>query len=62
MHFRTLSLQCKESKEVIDLTKQVSFFHGKIGSGKSSIARLINFALGGNLEKTSAIQSEAISV
>jgi len=62
IHFKTLSLQCKESKEVIDLTQQVSFFHGKIGSGKSSIARLISFSLGGGLEKTSAIQSEAISV
>lgn len=62
IHFKTLSLQCKESKEVIDLTQQVSFFHGKIGSGKSSIARLISFSLGGSLEKTSAIQSEATSV
>jgi hypothetical protein len=62
IHFKTLSLQCKQIKEVLDLTQQVTFFHGKIGSGKSSIARLINFALGGSLEKTSAIQAEAVSV
>jgi predicted ATPase len=37
IHFKTLSLQCKQSNEVIDLTSQVSFFHGKVGSGKSSM-------------------------
>lgn len=56
--FHTLSLQCKQSKEVLDLNYQVLFFHGKVSSGKSSIARLINFCLGGNLERTPAIKQE----
>lgn len=58
----TLTLQCKQSREIIDLSKQISIFHGKISSGKSSIVRIINFLFGGGLEKTSAIQEELISV
>lgn len=59
--FLTLTLQCKESKEIIDLSKPISFFHGQISSGKSSIARLIDYCLGGDFEKTPALQSQLIS-
>lgn len=62
INFYALNLNCKRSQETIDLAHQVIFFHGKVSSGKSSIARLINFCLGGNLEKTIAIQKEVISV
>ena len=62
INFNTLSLQCRNSKEIVDLSNQVSFFHGKVSTGKSSIAKLINFCLGGNLERTPAIKSEIISV
>ncbi|MEQ8560236.1 MAG: hypothetical protein RID18_01925 [Cytophagales bacterium] len=57
----TLTLQCKQSREIIDLSHQISIFHGKISSGKSSLVRLINFLFGGDLEKTAAIQEELIS-
>ena len=62
IHFKTLSLQCRQSKEVIDLSPQILFFHGKVSSGKSSIARLIDFCFGGELEKTPAIIKELVSV
>ncbi len=62
INFYSLNLNCKKSQETIDLSHQVIFFHGKVSSGKSSIARLINFCLGGNLERTIAIQKEVISV
>lgn len=62
INFYTLNLNCKQSQEAIDLAHQVIFFHGKVSSGKSSIARLINFCLGGSLERTIAIQKEVISV
>ncbi len=62
INFYSLSLQCRKSKEVIDLNFQVLFFHGRVSSGKSSIARLINFCLGGNIERTIAIQKEVTSV
>lgn len=57
-----LILNCKKSREVIDLSHHISIFYGKISSGKSSIARLIDYCLGGDLEKTPAIQSELVSV
>ncbi|MBN1118166.1 MAG: hypothetical protein JXA77_13240 [Bacteroidales bacterium] len=60
-HFITLTLQCRKSREVIDLSHQISFFHGKVSSGKSSISRLIDFCLGGELERTPAIIQELLS-
>ncbi|MBW4576360.1 MAG: AAA family ATPase [Aphanothece sp. CMT-3BRIN-NPC111] len=62
IRFSTLTLQCKHSKEVIQFSPQISFFHGQISAGKSSIVRLINFCLGGSLENTPAIASELVSV
>lgn len=61
IRFQTLTLQCRQSREIIDLSHQISIFHGKISSGKSSLVRLINFLFGGKLEKTAAIQEELIS-
>ncbi len=61
IHFNFLFLQCKRSKEKIDLTSQISFFYGQISSGKSSIAKLIDYCLGGEVEKTPAINKELIS-
>jgi len=60
--FRTLTLNCRKSREIIDLSSQISFFHGPISAGKSSIARLIDFCLGGDLERTPAIKQELVSV
>lgn len=62
IHFKALTLQCKQSREVVEFSSQVSFFHGKIGAGKSSIVRLIDFCLGGDLERTPAIQQELVAV
>ncbi len=61
IYFEKLLIVCKKKIEEINLTHQVSFFHGKIGSGKSTIARLIDFCFGGDLENTSAINSEFIA-
>jgi len=62
IQLKTLTLQCRESREVLDLSHQISFFHGKVSSGKSSIARIIDFCFGGSLEKTPAITRELVSV
>ena len=62
INFHSLNLNLKKGIEAIDLNFQVIFFHGKVSSGKSSIAKLINFCLGGSLEKTIAIQKELVSV
>jgi len=61
IQFNTLTLQFKKEKEVIDLSYQVVFFHGQVSSGKSSIARLINFCLGGGFERTPSLTKELVS-
>lgn len=59
--FESLLLQTRKERISIDLSHQISFFHGQIGSGKSSLVRLIDFMLGGNLEFTPAIKQELIA-
>jgi hypothetical protein len=59
--FISLALQWKQGREVLDLDHHVLFYHGQISSGKSTIARLIDFCLGGSLEMTTALQQEFIS-
>lgn len=60
--FLTLALQCRQSREVINFSSQISYFHGQISAGKSSIMRLIDYCLGGRLERTPAISKELVSV
>jgi hypothetical protein len=61
IRFKSLALQWKLDREVLDLEHQVLFFHGQISAGKSTIARLIDFCLGGSLEMTIALQQEFVS-
>jgi hypothetical protein len=58
----TLVLLCKQSEERIQFCRRLSFFHGEMSTGKSTIAELINYCLGGSLQKTPAIQSELVGV
>lgn len=60
INFKKLLVFCKKSIEEIDLSYHITFFHGKVSSGKSTIARLIDFCMGGNLENTPAINREFI--
>jgi hypothetical protein len=61
MKFKTLALQCKQERVVVDFPLTLSLFYGKMASGKSSIARLIDFCLGGDLERTPALDKELVS-
>jgi hypothetical protein len=61
LRLHTLKLICRSSEETVSFSKNVSFFHGTLSSGKSSIARLVDFCLGGDLEKTTALRRELIS-
>ena len=47
---------------MIDFSEAVTFIYGPIGTGKSTVARLIDFCFGGDLEQTPAIQQEFVSV
>lgn len=55
-----LVLQFKHSVERIPF-QRFNYFHGGIGTGKSSIARLVDYCLGGNMLPTPALQAEFIS-
>ena len=53
----------KKAHEQIDF-KDFNYFYGQMGAGKSTIVRLIDFCLGGNLGKTEmtpALQAEFVS-
>ena len=55
-----IQLTFKQSTENISFA-HVSYFYGQMGAGKSSIARLIDYCLGGKLELSPALQSEFVS-
>lgn len=57
---KKLHLSLKKSMVTIELPR-VIYFYGPIGSGKSSIGRLIDFCLGGRYEWTPALQAEMVS-
>ena len=58
--FKKLILRFKQSDEVISF-RRVSCFYGKMGAGKSSIAKLIDYCLGGDLDFSPALQNEFVS-
>lgn len=57
-----LIVQTKKTREIIDFSKMITFVYGPVGKGKSTVARLIDFCFGGDLERTPAIQQEFVSV
>jgi hypothetical protein len=56
----SLVLSFKKETVTIPLTG-VSYFWGQMGAGKTSIARLIDYCLGGKIELSPALQSEFVS-
>jgi phage host-nuclease inhibitor protein Gam len=62
MSLVSLEVLTRESAEHVAFAPTVSFFYGRVGTGKSSIARLVDYCLGGRLERTPALRQEFISV
>lgn len=61
LRIHLLVLEFKESIERIPF-RRFSYFYGQIGAGKTSMARLIDYCLGGRFtEYTSALQQEFVS-
>ena len=52
----------KESVEIIEFAERLSFFHGEMSSGKSTIPALIDFCFGGRFPRTPALMAELVSV
>lgn len=60
MKIRRLTISCKKSVEDLPLS-HISYFHGPVGTGKSTIVRLIDYCLGSrHLTMTPALQSEFV--
>jgi hypothetical protein len=57
-----LVVRARKSTEEIRFSETVTFLYGPVGTGKSTVARLIDYCLGGTLERTPAIQQEFVAV
>lgn len=60
IHLEQLVLTFKGSTEILPLS-HVTYFYGQMGAGKSSIAKLIDYSLGGGLDLSPALQLEFVS-
>ncbi len=62
IHLLDLVITFKREREKITFT-DFNYFYGQMGAGKSSIARLIDYCLGGDFDavSTPALQSEFVS-
>jgi len=61
IQLRHLVLRNKRTTEQINFSEVVTFLHGPVSTGKSTVARLVDYCLGGELERTPAIQSEFVA-
>jgi hypothetical protein len=59
---RHLALRTRKTIERIDFSETVTFLHGPVSTAKSTVARLVDYCLGGELERTPAIQQEFVAV
>lgn len=57
-----LVVRTRQTTEHIRFADTVTFLYGPVGTGKSTVARLIDYCLGGDLERTPAIQQEFVAV
>ena len=62
IQLRHLELNCRTKVERVEFSPQVTFIHGPVSTGKSTVARLIDFCLGGELETTPALRAEFLAV
>ncbi len=56
-----LDVRTKHTTETVVFAPNVTFIYGPVGTGKSTVAHLIDFCFGGRLEQTPAIQKEFLS-
>jgi rubrerythrin len=61
MQLQYLLVHTRRTVEQIPFSEVVTFFHGPVSTGKSTVARLVDYCLGGTLERTPAIQQEFVS-
>ena len=62
VRLKQLVITTRQTTEQLDLSDSVTFLYGPVGTGKSTVARLIDYCFGGDLERTPAIQQEFVAV
>ncbi|HEX7115990.1 MAG TPA: AAA family ATPase [Steroidobacter sp.] len=62
LQLKYLRLVCKKGIEIVEFAERLSFFHGEMSVGKSSIPALVDYCFGGRFPKTPALDSELVSV
>ena len=61
IRLKHLLVRTRQTTERIPFSSTVTFLYGPVGTGKSTIARLVDYCLGGHLERTPAVQQEFVS-
>jgi rubrerythrin len=61
IRLKKLLVRTRQTTEEIPFSPTVTYLYGPVGTGKSSVARLIDYCFGGDLERTPAIQKEFIA-
>lgn len=61
IQLRHLIVRTRQTVEKISFSEAVTFLHGPVSTGKSTVARLVDYCLGGHLENTPALQQEFIA-
>src|SRR5581483_2129244 len=61
VQLRKLIIRTKRTTEQINFSDVVTFLYGPVETGKSTVARLVDYCLGGDLERTPAIQQEFVT-
>jgi rubrerythrin len=61
IQLRHLVVRTRRTTEQINFSDVVTFLHGPVSTGKSTVARLVDYCLGGDLERTPAIQQEFVA-
>lgn len=62
VQLQSIKIFTRRTTERIDFSEGVTFLHGPVSTGKSTVARLIDYCFGGDLERTPAIQQEFVAV
>lgn len=60
IHLTDMVISLKQGPERIEFV-DFNYFYGQMGAGKSTIARLIDYCFGGDLDVTPALQTEFVS-
>lgn len=61
IRINTLLLTTREARETLEFSPTATFIYGPVGTGKSTVARLIDYCLGGTIERTPAIRREFVA-